>query len=614
MVQAQDPAHGIKGELLYQSSMADSPDIAEWVMEGPGKVSFSEGWMDMQSPEETGHHVFWCPDEFPESFVAQWELQNLETDAGLCIVFFSAKGQNGESIFDPGLSRRDGVFNQYTRGDINCYHISYYANAAHNPDRPHANLRKNSGFHLVQEGAAPIPASSTEVYTMTLIKDGAHIILYANDRKLIDWKDDGITHGPVLGEGRIGLRQMKWTHFKYRNFKVWDLQSEAQPHQWIRHQIDGTLTGADGIKMADFNQDGKTDIVTGWEESGITKLYLNPGSAHVRLPWPSVVVGSTPSVEDALFFDAVGDTSLEIVSLLEGDAKSIQVHEFRGDTVLNPESWTQSPLPAASDRMQWMYGIALDVDHKEGIDLVAAGKGASAQLGWFQSPGLSPDLDGWKWYTMSPVGWIMSIMAQDMDGDGDQDVIITDRRGPFRGCRWLENPYPDLNQQEWVSHMIGAGELEVMFMAMEDLDGDGVDEMIVPERTINTIRILKQSGGVKDLWSEKVIQLPSSTGMAKSVASADMNDDGIKDLVISTNTGKNSNKHGLTWLDGRHLPNPRPEDFLSISGPHLAKYDQVILHDVDNDGDLDILICEENYGDASEGLGIIWYENRLKKG
>ena len=28
-------------------------------------------------------------------------------------------------------------------------------------------------------------------------------------------------HGALLGSGKIGFRQMKWTHFAYRNFKVW---------------------------------------------------------------------------------------------------------------------------------------------------------------------------------------------------------------------------------------------------------------------------------------------------------------------------------------------------------------------------------------------------------
>jgi hypothetical protein len=36
------------------------------------------------------------------------------------------------------------------------------------------------------------------------------------------------------------------------------------------------------------------------------------------------------------------------------------------------------------------------------------------------------------------------------------------------------------------------------------------------------------------------------------------------------------------------------------------------LLDLDGDGDLDVLTCEENYGPDSQGLGVIWYENPIK--
>jgi len=40
--------------------------------------------------------------------------------------------------------------------------------------------------------------------------------------------------------------------------------------------------------------------------------------------------------------------------------------------------------------------------------------------------------------------------------------------------------------------------------------------------------------------------------------------------------------------------------------------DGVKLTDINGDGDLDVLICEENFGEDSEGLGVIWYENPEK--
>ncbi len=212
-----------KGRLIYENPFKSLKDVQGWVMEGPGKIEFKEDWMHIFSPDEKWHHVFWCPHEFPDSFIAEWESQNIKTDAGLCIIFFAAKGVNGEDIFDPKLPARDGTFSFYIRGEMNCYHISYYANNPKKPDRGDSHLRKNKGFNLVQTGPEGIPTNSTKIHKLRLIKDGAHIILFVDERKIIDWIDDGRKYGAPLKDGKIGFRQMQWSHFRYRNFKVWEI-------------------------------------------------------------------------------------------------------------------------------------------------------------------------------------------------------------------------------------------------------------------------------------------------------------------------------------------------------------------------------------------------------
>ena len=137
-----------KGKLLYSNSLATSEKVNDWILEGPAKIEFKNNWMHIYSPNEEGHHVFWCPNDFPGNFIAEWEAQNQEIDAGLCIVFFATKGLKGESIFDASMPKRTlGTFTDYTKGAMNDYHISYYANGRDNPNRETANLRKNKGFN-----------------------------------------------------------------------------------------------------------------------------------------------------------------------------------------------------------------------------------------------------------------------------------------------------------------------------------------------------------------------------------------------------------------------------------------------------------------------------------
>ena len=95
-----------KGKLIYENNFASEKKLADWTMEGPGKIEFVNNTMEMYSPNEEGHHVFWCPNDFPKDFIAEWDAKNFETDAGLCIIFFAAKGLNGQSIFDSSMPKR----------------------------------------------------------------------------------------------------------------------------------------------------------------------------------------------------------------------------------------------------------------------------------------------------------------------------------------------------------------------------------------------------------------------------------------------------------------------------------------------------------------------------
>ena len=76
-----------------------------------------------------------------------------------------------------------------------------------------------------------------------------------------------------------------------------------------RHTIDASSRGADGVKLGDFNGDGRPDLVTGWEEGGVVRAYAHPGPERVRLPWPQVTLGTAPNVEEAIFADLGGDSA-----------------------------------------------------------------------------------------------------------------------------------------------------------------------------------------------------------------------------------------------------------------------------------------------------------------
>jgi len=118
------------------------------------------------------------------------------------------------------------VFSTYHSGDIDCYHISYYANNPFEPGRITSNLRKNSGFYLVANGPAGIRAEPGQIYRIALLKEGGTIRFAVNGREIIHHTDDGQMRGPVHSPGKIGLRQMETLRAQYRNLRIYALNRD----------------------------------------------------------------------------------------------------------------------------------------------------------------------------------------------------------------------------------------------------------------------------------------------------------------------------------------------------------------------------------------------------
>jgi hypothetical protein len=163
---------------------------------------------------------------------------------------------------------------------------------------------------------------------------------------------------------------------------------------WNRHVIDNSSHGADGTKLGDLNGDGLLDITTAWEEGGITRVYLNPGPALAKTPWPQVTVGSTVRAEDAVFADLDGDGFPDIVSSTEAQSQQVLVHWAPRSpaALLDPGAWRQDTFPAVHRLTRWMFAEPMQIDGRHGLDLIIGGAaeknspGARSVLGWLQAP------------------------------------------------------------------------------------------------------------------------------------------------------------------------------------------------------------------------------------
>ncbi len=391
----------------------------------------------------------------------------------------------------------------------------------------------------------------------------------------------------------------------------------ASAEPWKRHTIDAASKadgklGADGVRLADANGDGLLDVVTAWENGDAIRVCLNPGPEKSKELWPAVTVGRVAGGEDAVFVDLDGDGALDVVTSTEGKTQSVFVHwaPKNKDQYLVKEAWKTEAIPALKKQGMWMYALPYDVNGDGRMDMIFGSKSKGASVGWLEAPaGDRRDLSQWVYHRLYEAGWIMSIRSVDLDGDGDQDVVFSDRKGKSSGVWWLEK----VDGPEFFAKpvLLGFGGEEVMFLDIVDQNSDNRLDIVVAVRP-DQIGSLVQPKEVHEKWYQGVMnpRIPLERfGTVKAVKFADINGDELLDLVVTCERAKGSLSgcFRTAWKMEAHEASAIGSVFRDIGGPEGVKFDRIELIDLDGDGDLDLMTCEER-----DNLGVFWYENPAK--
>ncbi len=141
-----------------------------------------------------------------------------------------------------------------------------------------------------------------------------------------------------------------------------------------------------------------------------------------------------------------------------------------------------------------------------------------------------------------------------------------------------------------------------MFLSLGDLNHDGKQDIAATVKG-GPITWFERKDKAAQAWQVHEVNLPAGTGGGKGVAVADVNLDGRNDLVFTCESAEK--KIGAGWLSAPPNLNAAIWTFHDISGTKEGiKFDLIQMIDLDHDGDLDVITCEER-----NNLGVIWYEN-----
>jgi VCBS repeat protein len=438
---------------------------------------------------------------------------------------------------------------------------------------------------------------------------------------------------------------------------------------WERHDIvQGSpgstgFNGSDGVDLADLDGDGGNDVVSAYEQGHRVTVSLHPGDpaqswGTVTLPGSGTGASALNGPEDAVFGDVDDDGALDVIVACEGGQK-VTVYfapvnnggtpEEYADVLLEPGNWTKVDLAATTSLGFPMMRVQLaDIDGTGGADIVAGGKESSSHdsaLGYLTSA-TPRNGASWTFHELIEVGWTMQVQVTDVDDDGHDDIVYTDRdpinkengtvtvdppRRTKMGLRWLENP--ENPASVWPEHPISpvggdGGERFHKWFSLVDWNSDGEEDVI----DCRSDAVLPVVGGSNELslwinggngasWSELSIPVPAGIGWCQHITVADVDGVDGNDLAFTSSHsgdeigGNPDDQSGLIWLKNTGTVGSPTWERHEIAGfePGI-KYDNVAWDDLDGDGDVDAVTSEQhedtdNNDVLAPGLGVIWYEN-----
>ncbi len=222
-------------------------------------------------------------------------------------------------------------------------------------------------------------------------------------------------------------------------------------------------------------------------------------------------------------------------------------------------------------------GTLFDVDGDGHLDMVVGGDDTSNQIWWWQNP--YPHFDPkipWKRRLIKDSGKTQQhdLMFGHVLGEGRPQLVFWNQGASALFLAWI--PHDVVTRTApWEIHLIFQGDAPMEGMAMADIDGDGVIEIVGGGRWF------KHEGGVK--FSAHVID--DSKKFSRAAAGKLIKDSPGAQVVFDSGDGCGR----LQWYERRSGDTWVAHDLL---GEDLIHGHTLRVADVDGDGNLDIFCAE----------------------
>ncbi|MCK5772467.1 MAG: VCBS repeat-containing protein, partial [Thermoplasmata archaeon] len=288
---------------------------------------------------------------------------------------------------------------------------------------------------------------------------------------------------------------------------------------------DGGIKDIVTAEPNDFDDDGDLDLVFVAESSGFVGIWINDGTPFDGAG-EIIHVGSMGNPSLVFWGDVDGDGHQDIIAYGKGGL----VNWFSNPGNLVDEWEKYLALGGFDSGQAISYSFwAGDIDGDGRCDFAISRYGWSGGLiAWFQSPA-DPTTDTWQGYNIAPsVSYCRGIWGDDMDDDGDIDILAVMGTYGSGTASYYKNANPTAT---WSAVGIG-GSMYYPETIRTVVRKDGYRDVVTTEyypysTSYQRVRFWKYNGGTS--FSGVVMK----TGASFHIATSDIGNDGYGDIFFN---------------------------------------------------------------------------------